>query len=741
MISKKEILKFMTDTAHRPLSFKDFVKALKVPKEERDPLKALIKKMAADGDVVKIRDNRYGIPKKMNLLKGRLQCHPNGFGFVIPDEGGEDLFIGRTKMKGAMHGDKVVSRIEGVKKGGKREGSIIRVLERGHKSIIGRIETTRSGSFVIPSDERILENIFIEPRDTMNAPEGMLVVAEITRYPAQRLMPAGKITEVLGDPNDPDVEIEVITRKYGLPLRFPTAIDEEAKKVPKDVREADIAGRIDLRAKHLVTIDGETAKDFDDAVAIEIKNNGGYRLYVSIADVSHYVKEGELLDEEAYNRSTSVYFPDRCVPMLPESLSNGICSLNPKVDRLTLTAELDFDPDGRITNRKFYTSVIKSSARLTYKKVKHILEGDVELSREYAFIVEDLKAMKELAEKLMANRAEDGSIDFDLPEPQIIIDLSGQVEDIVKSERNIAHRIIEEFMLSANRAVASEFAGRKWPFIYRIHEEPAADSITDFKEFAAGFGYAVKGHGPKSFRDTLEYFEGKTEEKLINHVLLRSMKQAVYSSENIGHFGLAFEKYTHFTSPIRRYPDLIVHRLLKKLLTDTYTPEERSHAETTLPDLCAHTSGRERNAMGAEREIVDLKKAQFMIDKVGEEYDGIISGVTSFGLFVELKEYFVEGLVHITTIQDDYYTLIEKEHSLVGESGGRRFSLGSEVRVKIENVDIARRQIDLLLAEEGAATKKKAAPKRGNFAKFKKPGNKLKNKSGSRPKKKPKKKQ
>ncbi len=709
----KEILDFMETDTNRPVSFRELTRALKVPRDHRNSFKKTLKRMVEEGTVVKVRGGRYGLTKKMNLVTGTLSAHPDGFGFVIPDEDPEekqkdgekpeDVFIGARKFRGAMHGDKVVTRVDGYKPGGKREGSIVRVLTRAHHTIIGKLRKSKGSSIIIPSNERILNDIAVSRGQTKGATDGDLVEAEITRWPSKYEPALATIISVLGDPNDPDVEVEVIVRKYGLASSFPQDVMQEAGEIPARVGKADIKGRQDLRDKAIFTIDGETAKDFDDAISVE-RVGDGYRLSVSIADVSHYVKEGTALDKEAYGRSTSVYFPDRCVPMLPESLSNGICSLKPDVERLTLTAELLFNAQGEVTGKTFFESVIKSKERLTYTKVKTLLNPDTnnsddcKLIEKYAHITEDLHVMRELALKLNKERVKDGSIDFDLPEPQIIIDIEGRVEDIVKSERNIAHRIIEEFMLAANRAVAELFSKKAYPFIYRIHDKPDPESITDFKEFAAGFGYDLgRSVTPKSFQQVLASAEGKPEEKLINHVLLRSMKQAVYSDENIGHFGLAFSDYTHFTSPIRRYPDLVVHRILRCFLLNKYDKQERTRIEKVLPEIAAHTSTRERNAMEAEREIVDLKKAQFMEDKVGEVYDGIISGVTSFGIFVELLEYFVEGLVHITALPNDYYTFVEKEHSLVGDNTGKRFRLGSEVRVKLTKVDIERRRIDMQL--------------------------------------------
>lgn len=696
------VLRFMEEASPGPLTLRELVHAFGVPRAERDGFKRVVKSLVSEGLLIKTRGGRFGLPSRMNLVTGELICHPDGFGFVVPEEGREegDIFIGSRKLSGAMHGDTVVARVEGSKRGGKREGSIIRITSRAHKTIVGRFELARGFGVVIPSDERITNQIIVPLKEAADAPHGRIVSAEITRWPAREMAATAKIIEVLGDPDDPDVEADVILRKYGLSNRFPSAVMHEVKSVPKEVSPKEMRGRTDLRERKVFTIDGETARDFDDAVSIE-KTPRGYRLWVSIADVSHYVTEGSGIDKEGYARSTSVYFPDRAIPMLPEALSNGICSLNPRVDRLTMTAELEFDEAGVPKGKKFYESVIRSVERMTYTDVKKlILDEDPALSARYAHIVPDLKLMAVLAEKLRERRAEKGSIDFDLPEPQIIIDIEGRVEDIVKSERNIAHRLIEEFMLAANRAVAEEFSRLALPFLYRVHEEPGEDSIADFKEFLSAFGIRFSPEGPKSFQAVLEKVEGRPEEKLVNHVLLRSMKQAVYSEENAGHFGLAFDDYTHFTSPIRRYPDLIVHRLLKLLLKKKYGAETRERMEAYLPSAAGHTSARERKAMEAEREIADLKKCQFMKDKVGEVYGGLVSGVTSFGFFVELKDWFVEGLVHVSMLTDDYYIHDDKRHALVGERTKRTFRLGDEVVVKVASVDLERRRIELVLDEE-----------------------------------------
>ena len=727
-LSEGRLLEFFREEARGPMSFKELSVRLGVPRDGKEMLKGLLKELINEGTLVKLRGARYGLSARMNLITGDIICHADGYGFVEPIDEREkklgDIFIRRGSLKGAMHGDRVVARVnkvEGIKTDKRRSGDIVRILKRKHRTLVGHFVKRGITTLVVPAEERLLTEILISPGSSGKAQDGDMVVVEITRWPEKRTPPLGLVKEVLGRADDPTVEIEVIARKYGLPFDFPAEVLGETRQVPAEVDPEDIEGRTDLRGKTFFTIDGETAKDFDDAICIESSSTGnGFKLLVSIADVAHYVRESSATDTEAYERGTSVYFPDKCVPMLPEALSNGICSLNPGVDRLTLTAELDFDGLGALKKKKLYESVINSKERLTYTTVKRLLEGEDEpLSKRYSHVTSDLRAMETLASLLFKKRAEAGSIDFDLPEPQIIIDLEGNIEDIVRSERNVAHRIIEEFMLSANRAVASEFERREWPFIYRVHDEPDPDSIAEFREFTAGFGYSLKKGrdsgqtkkaekitqvtkvtGPKTMQRALKHFEGGPYERLVNHVLLRAMKQAQYSDENRGHFGLAFDTYTHFTSPIRRYPDLIVHRLLKKLIKKTFNAPERERAASELGTAATHCSARERTAMEAEREIVDLKKAQFMQDKTGEVFEGLVSGVTGFGIFVELKEYFVEGLVHVTTLGNEYYEFREKEHSLVGATTGRTFTPGTEVTVRVAEVDIERRRIDLVLAEE-----------------------------------------
>ncbi len=713
-----QILAFLRGKAIRPLTFKELVQSFGVTKDERAAFKNALNELIVSGEIIKTRENRYALPVKFDLVTGRLSCHRDGYGFVSPEEGGDDVFIPARFLRENMHGDRVTVRIEADKGFGKLEGRIIRTLERGYSKIVGRFEASRDFGYVAPDDHRINHDVYIPPNACGKAKSGQSVIVEITAYPTAHRNPEGRIVEVLGWPDDPEVEVKTILAKFELPHVFSTGTLEEARAIPQAPKAADIRGRTDLRENVTVTIDGESARDFDDAVSVRKEDGGMIRLWVSIADVSHYVKEGSMLDMDAYARGTSVYFPARCIPMLPEELSNGICSLNPHVDRLAMTAEMLFDQQGRMGEARFYPSVIRSWERLTYTIVRDMLEngskGDFGKYEEFG---EHLSLMKELALRLMKKRRERGSIDFDLPEPEIVLDLQGQTEAILKAERNIAHRIIEEFMLAANEAVASFIQDSNTPSLYRIHENPDPVKLRDFREFIFNFGYEFKMTGdtvdPGELQKLLRRAEGHPEEKMINEVLLRCMKQARYSMENQGHFGLASSCYTHFTSPIRRYPDLVVHRVLKSILTGKLKKGGRDRLEKILPETAEHTSRRERVAMEAEREIVDLKKLQFMKDKIGEEYDGFISGVTAFGFFVELVEYFVEGLVHVSSLTRDFYHYAEKQHSLVGEHTGERFRIGDKIRVRVAKVSLEKKQIDLVPVEDEIRVKgKKSAGRR-----------------------------
>lgn len=683
----------------RPLLLREILHRFGLGKDERRDLRERLRDLAEAGKVIKIRGNRYGLPQKMSLVVGKVKCHPNGFGFVIPEaEGEEDIFINPRNLKEAMHGDRVVARVESIRKRGK-EGKVIRILERGFRKVVGRFMKAKNYAYLIPEDERVLQEVYIPEGETKRARPHQIVVAEITRYPTERARPEGRVTHILGYPDDPEIEPQIIIHKHELPHRFSARALKEARNLPPVPSPEDGRERVDLRAIPTFTIDGEKARDFDDAVSIEMEEDGGMSLYVSISDVSHYVREGSALDEEAYDRGTSVYFPDRALPMFPPELSNEVCCLHPGVDRLALTAEVRYDVRGEERGVRFYPSVIRSRERLTYAIVKKILLDEEDpLKDRFKDLAPSLERMAVLSRILRQKRVNRGALDFDLPEPEIVLNLQGETEEIIRAERNMAHQIIEEFMIAANEAVARFLEERGTPSIFRIHEPPSGEAMDEFREFISHLGYAMKKKddlSPKDLQRVLFEAKGKPEEKLINNILLRSMKWAKYSAKNKGHFGLASTAYTHFTSPIRRYPDLIVHRLLKTALQkgEGRVPEE------VLAGKAEHLSRRERAAMDAEREIVDRYRVRFMKGKIGEEFDGIISGVSAFGFFVELLDIYVEGLVRLTDLHDDYYHYREERYCLAGERTRKSYRVGDPVRVRVERVDVERRHIDFGLVK------------------------------------------
>ena len=678
-------------------------------------LKRALDDLVADGELIKLRGNSYArISDAKNDIRGKLSIHRDGYGFVTPEKGGEDIFIPQRRMKNAMFGDIVEVRAAKSRMGGgKIEGTIIRILERALSRIVGRYEETSYGSILIPEDTRLNTVISIPHKDRSMAKNGQQVVAELTSYPTGVRPPEGRVVEVLGWPDDPDAEALSVIRRFELPDVFGDDTQAEAAAIPETVLPKELKGRIDLRSLPTVTIDGETARDFDDAVSLK-KESGCFRLFVSIADVSHYVTPGSGLDRDAFARGTSVYFPGSCVPMLPERLSNGICSLNPQVDRLTMTAEMLFDENGAILESSFYPSVIRSAARLTYTLVKKaIVDGDEESLGSYQPLLPMLMEMKELAAILMSMRKNRGSLDFDLPEAEIIIGSAGETENIIRAERNLAHRLIEEFMLAANEAVADWITTRGISFLYRIHENPDPAKLTTFRELVFGLGYEIPFKDgkvePANLRRFLDNIAGRPEERMTNYALLRCMKQARYSPENIRHFGLASRCYCHFTSPIRRYPDLVVHRILKAALAFEKNNESKragqqlSALTRNLAEIAEHTSKRERIAMEAERDILALKKIKFMTKHLGEEFYGFINGITGFGFFVELENLFVEGLVHISSLDDDNYVFVESRHSLIGRNRKQSFRIGDRVKIRVISVLPETRRIEFTLIEHTPA--------------------------------------
>ncbi len=707
MIPKPEtFVRFLLERAPQPLTLRQLMRRLRVKPAEEGAFLEFLEERIRAGDVVEIKGGRYAHPSRVGLVVGRVQVHPDGFGFVIPDDPEQPhVYIKPRWLRAAMHGDRVVARIERRPPKGP-EGRIIRVIERNTRRLTGQLRIRRKAPVVVPLDERFLHEVYVAPDDLGGAADGQIVQVELTAYPSEEAGPEGRVVQVLGSPGDPAAEAKAIALKHGIPIAFPPGVEEEAGAVPQRVRRSDLRGRKDLRGLPFVTIDGETARDFDDAVCLEELEGGRVRLLVAIADVSHYVRPGSALDDEAFARGTSTYFPDRVFPMLPERLSNGICSLVAGEDRLALVAEMVFSRGGRRLESRFYPAVVQSRHRLTYSQVARILDDpDCREAQRLSDVTPMLLRMGELARTMRARRRERGSLDFDLPEAEIVLDVRGRPEDIVRGERNEAHYLIEEFMIAANEAVADFLASADIPCPYRIHQPPDPEKVEEFRRFVHNFGYTLKGRvrpSPRDFQALLHQVEGKPEERMIHNVLLRTMAKAVYSPENAGHFGLASERYLHFTSPIRRYPDLIVHRLLKRALRGRPPSREwRRKQRRYLEDACPHLSARERAAEAAEREAVQWKKCEFMADKVGSEHWGFITGITSFGFFVELEDVFVDGLVHVSSLQDDFYHFSEDLQTLIGERTGRTFRVGDRVRVRVERVSVARRQIDFALVERG----------------------------------------
>jgi ribonuclease R len=681
------------------------MQVFRIPREERASFKRQLKSLATSGDLLQIRGNRFGLPEKMDLIVGRLTTNPGGFGFVVPEHGESgDIYIAAPNLTEAMHGDRVVARVERRTEKG-AEGRIIKILERSQSSIVGRFELDDAGlGFVVPFDRRVLTDVQVPTGEWSSAEPGEMVVVEITRWPTATRGPVGRVIEVLGRIDEPGVDTQIIIRKFHIPDAHGEEAIAEATRLGLAVKERDIKGRTDFRGVTTVTIDGEHARDFDDAITIERLPNGHYWLGVHIADVAHYVKEGSALDEEAYDRGTSVYFTERAVHMFPAELATGLCSLNPHVDRLVQSCLMEVDRRGNVVRYELHDGVINSHARMTYTAVNAILtDRDEGVMREYAPLVPMFEQMHELFEILNERRRRRGSIDFDLPEAEVILSEVGQIEDIVASERNVAHRLIEEFMLLANETVASQLVSNEVPSLHRVHESPDVKKVEDFEEFITTLGYSLGATGrtvtPKQFQKLIDRIRGTPEERPIAALMLRTMQKARYDAASLGHFGLATEHYTHFTSPIRRYPDLLVHRVLRESRHGAMTPARQEELVEELPDIAKHTSEMERRADEAERELLQWKKVRFMADKVGDEYDGFITGVAPFGLFIELSEHYVEGLVHISSMADDYYRFLEQQHILKGESTKKVYRLGDKVRVQVVRVDMERRQIDLGIAD------------------------------------------
>ena len=701
------ILAFMQKEAYRPLLAEDLAAEMELKGKELAEFWPSLAELEAKALIIKTRYDKYGLPEKMNLLVGRFAATAKGFGFVIdtvhPDG---DLFIPSDAVMSAMHNDKVVARIHqhvpGT--GRRRQGEIIRIVERANTKVVGTFESSRHYGFVIPDDLRIGNDIFIPKAEFNGAKKGAKVVVEIVKWPEKRRSAEGKVLEVLGYKGDPGIEIVSALIRHNLPLAFPVEVERAAAKIPAVIHESELLGRRDLRHLPIITIDGEDAKDLDDAVHIERLANGRYRLGVHIADVSYYVRENTALDMEARDRGTSIYLVDRVLPMLPQHLSNGICSLNAGCDRLTLSAQMDIDHRGQVVDYEIFPSIIHVHTRLTYTAVRRILaENDEELCNQYGELVPHLEQMERLCRILKERRLRRGAIDFDFPEIKVKLDEQGHPLELVKRVRSIAESIIEEFMLVANETVAEHLHRIGVPAVFRVHDEPDSEKMEKLNHLLHTFGQQlnkVEEVQPLALQKILAKISGRPEERIISTVMLRSLKQARYEAENRGHFGLAARYYTHFTSPIRRYPDLIVHRLVRETFNSgDISAKRREKLALMLPQIALHSSERERAAAEAERETVDLKKVEYMAQFVGDEFDGIINGVTAFGLFVELDNG-VEGLIHVSAMDDDYYHYQEADYALWGERTGKSFRLGDAVKVRLVKVNPEERTIDLIFASD-----------------------------------------
>ena len=656
-----------------------------------------------DGYIIKTKKGRVMSPNKMGLFVGKFVAHRKGYGFVESDEEfTQDLFIPKDDINGALHNDRVMAEIVTPATEDKRaEGKVIKIIKREVTRVVGLFQENKSFGFVVPDDKKFNQDIFIPKRGFNGAKNDDKVVCEITLWPQENRKPEGKIIEVLGKKGERGVEIDSIIRAHGLPEEFPKKVIDEANYVSSQDLEDEIARRLDLRHLEIFTIDGEDAKDLDDAISIEVLPNGNYKLGVHIADVTHYVREKSKLDKEALKRATSVYLVDKVIPMLPKQLSNGVCSLNPFEDKLTLSCIMEIDENGKVVNSEIAETVINSKARMTYTEVSDILEKDDEkLKQTFAKQVEDFKNAEKLARILMKRRERRGAIDFDFPEAKIILNREGKVVDIKCYERRISNKMIEEFMLVANETVAEHFYWLQLPFVYRIHETPSAEKMEDLNKFIATFGYHIKGDledvHPKEIQSLVEKNKGTKEEESISTIALRSMKQAKYSPQCIGHFGLAAKYYCNFTSPIRRYPDLLIHRIIKEQLNNKLNNKRQEQLSHIVEYASTQSSERERAAELAERDVHDFYKACYMADKVGQEFDGVVSSVTSFGMFVELENT-VEGLIRLANMRDDYYIYNQETYTIMGERSHKTFKIGDTVRIKVDNVNVDFREIDFVL--------------------------------------------
>ncbi|CAG4882872.1 exoribonuclease R, RNase R [Georgfuchsia toluolica] len=683
-----------------PLPFDEICRLLDVDEREREPFLRRLGAMARDGQLMQDRRNNWLIPDKANLITGKVQGHPDGYGFLIPEDGGEDIYLSAKEMEKVLHGDRAIVRVTGTDRKGRPEGKIVEVTERANTRIVGRVYCEHGVWFVVAENQRISQDILLAQDRKAKQQEsklksGQVVVVEIIEQPSKHAQAIGKVVEVLGNYADPGMEIEIALRKHELPFEFSGAALQQTRKLPDAVRKTDWKSRKDLTALPLVTIDGETARDFDDAVYCE-RQGKGYRLVVAIADVSHYVTADSVLDQEAYERGNSVYFPRRVIPMLPEKLSNGLCSLNPEVERLSMVCDMSISATGEIKRYRFYSAVMFSQARLTYTEVAAALyEGNKDTRRKLAKVLPHLEDLDALFRVMLKARTKRGAIDFDTPETIMVFDDHGKILRIEPYERNDAHRLIEECMLAANVCASEFLRDHEQAVLYRTHPEPKEEKVAKLRDFLATFGLQLGGGDTphaKDYAKLLEKLDGRPDKLLLQTVMLRSLQQAIYSPDNVGHFGLAYESYAHFTSPIRRYPDLLVHRAIKAVLAGG------KYAPGNWDEIGMHCSATERRADEATRDVENWLKCYYMQDRVGEIFSGSISSVVPFGIFVALDDVFVEGLVHVSELGRDYFTFDETNHQMIGERTGVRYRLADRIRVQLVRVDMNSNKIDFRLA-------------------------------------------
>ena len=722
-IPSREAILALIEKQRTPVSRDELMTLLNLSGEEpEEALRRRLRAMERDGQLVFTRAKAYALPEKMNLVKGTVLGHKDGFGFLRPEEGGEDLFLAPREMDRLMHGDYVLVQPTGLDPRGRREARLVRLLKSRELDVVGRYFIENDVGFVVPDDTRLGQDILIPPGMNKGARQSQMVVVRITQRPSGRMNAVGEVLEVLGDHMDPGLEIEVAIRNYGIPHVWPADVLEEIKGLTEEVPEVATQGRVDLRQLPLMTIDGEDARDFDDAVYCERKRSGGWRLWVAIADVSYYVRHGKPLDAEAHNRGNSVYFPENVVPMLPEVLSNGLCSLNPQVDRLCMVCEMTISETGRMSGYKFFEAVMNSHARFTYTKVAAILEGDPKLRQQYEPLVGHIEELHKLYLALKHARHERGAVEFESDETRFIFNAQRKIERIVPLVRNDAHKLIEECMIQANVAAARYIEKCEAETLFRIHERPGELKLETFRQFLGELGLELKGGlepESKDFAELAELVRERPDVELINSMLLRSMSQAQYSADNLGHFGLALKQYAHFTSPIRRYPDLLLHRAIKyQLAKELGNPKHKwtptggyNYLYDEIQPMGVQCSMTERRADDATRDVADWLKCEYMQDHVGQEMEGVISGVTGFGMFVRLADLHIDGLVHISTLGNDYYQFDAARQTLIGENFRRVHRLGDKVRVKVMGVNLDDRKIDFQLIEEPFNFKGKDAKK------------------------------